>query len=53
MMKELFQLEKYDLSRNVGSLSKQNDIALSNVEGQLLVLGEVTQEMVETEEKKG
>lgn len=46
MMKELFQLEKYDLSRNVGSLSKQNDLALSNVEGQLLGLGEVTQEML-------
>lgn len=46
MMKELFQLEKYDLSRNVGSLSKQNDLALSNVEGQLLVLGDVTQEML-------
>ncbi|WP_426292239.1 AAA family ATPase [Dyadobacter endophyticus] len=46
MMKELFQLEKYDLSRNVGSLSKQNDLALSNVDGQLLGLGEVTQEML-------
>jgi exonuclease SbcC len=46
MMKELFQLEKYDLSRNVGSLSKQNDLALSNVEGQLLGLGEVTKEML-------
>ncbi|NIJ51211.1 AAA family ATPase [Dyadobacter arcticus] len=51
MMKELFQLEKYDLSRNVGSLSKQNDLALSHVDGQLLGLGEVTQEMIETEEK--
>ena len=46
MMKELFQLEKYDLSRNVGSLSKQNDLALSNVDGQLLGLGEVTKEML-------
>ncbi|MCF0071467.1 SMC family ATPase [Dyadobacter sp. CY261] len=46
MMKELFQLEKYDLSRNVGSLSKQNDLALSNVDGQLLGLGEVMQEML-------
>lgn len=46
MMKELFQLEKYDLSRNVGSLSKQNDLSLSNVDGQLLGLGEVTQEML-------
>jgi exonuclease SbcC len=52
MMKELFQLEKYDLSRNVGSLNKQNDMALSNVDGQLLGLGEVTPEMVETEEKR-
>ncbi|MEO6285595.1 MAG: SMC family ATPase [Dyadobacter sp.] len=51
MMKELFQLEKYDLSRNVGSLSKQNDLALSNVDGQLMGLGEVTLEMVEAEEK--
>jgi exonuclease SbcC len=51
MMKELFQLEKYDLSRNVGSLTKQNDLALSHVEGQLIGLGEVTQEMIEAEEK--
>ena len=52
MMKELFQLEKYDLSRNVGSLSKKNDLDLSNVDGQLLGLGDVTPEMVAEEEKK-
>ncbi|MCF0064380.1 SMC family ATPase [Dyadobacter chenwenxiniae] len=52
MMKELFQLEKYDLSRNVGSLSKQNDLAISNVDGQLTGLGEVTGEMVAAEEKR-
>ncbi|WP_439556907.1 AAA family ATPase [Dyadobacter sp.] len=52
MMKELFQLEKYDLSRNVGSLSKQNDIALSNIDGQLTGVGEVTQEMIDEEQKK-
>lgn len=52
MMKELFQLEKYDLSRNVGSLSKQNDLALSNVDGQLLGLGEVTQEMLTEGERQ-
>lgn len=52
MMKELFQLEKYDLSRNVGSLSKQNDLALSNVDGQLLGLGEVTQEMLAEGEQR-
>ncbi|MCE7068142.1 SMC family ATPase [Dyadobacter sp. CY326] len=52
MMKELFQLEKYDLSRNVGSLIKQNDLAISHVDGQLTGLGEVTGEMVEAEEKR-
>lgn len=52
MMKELFQLEKYDLSRNVGSLTKKNDLALSNVDGQLTGLGEVTVEMVAAEEKR-
>lgn len=46
MMKELFQLEKYDLSRNVGALSNRNNLALANVDGQLLGLGEVTQEML-------
>lgn len=52
MMKELFQLEKYDLSRNVGSLSNRNNLALSNVEGQLLGLGEVTQEMLTEGEQR-
>ena len=52
MMKELFQLEKYDLSRKVGTLSKQNDLELSNLEGQLLTLGEVTPEMAAAEELK-
>ena len=52
MMKELFQLEKYDLSRKVGTLSKQNDLELSNLDGQLMSLGEVTPEMVAGEEVK-
>lgn len=52
MMKELFQLEKYDLSRKVGTLSKQNDLELSNLDGQLLTLGEVTSEMIAAEEIK-
>ncbi|MBO9614301.1 MAG: SMC family ATPase [Dyadobacter sp.] len=52
MMKELFQLEKYDLSRNVGSLSNRNNLALSNVDGQLLGLGEVTKEMLEEGEQQ-
>ncbi|SDH09656.1 exonuclease SbcC [Dyadobacter soli] len=52
MMKELFQLEKYDLSRNVGSLSNRNNLAISNVDGQLLGLGEVTQEMLTEGEQR-
>lgn len=52
MMKELFQLEKYDLSRKVGTLSKQNDLELSNLDGQLMSLGEVTAEMLQSEELK-
>ncbi|QRR03203.1 AAA family ATPase [Dyadobacter sandarakinus] len=52
MMKELFQLEKYDLSRKVGSLTKQNDLSLSGLDGQLIGLGEVTPEMVEAEENR-
>ena len=50
MMKELFQLEKYDLSRNVGTLSKRNDLELSNLDGQLQGIGEVTQEMIAEQE---
>jgi exonuclease SbcC len=52
MMKELFQLEKYDLSRNVGVLSKRNDLAISGIGGQLLGLGEVTPEIIALEEKQ-
>jgi len=52
MMKELFQLEKYDLSRNVGSLSKANDMNLSHYEGQLLGLQEISQEKIEEEKEK-
>lgn len=49
MMKELFQLERYDLSRNVGVLSKQNDLDLSNLDGQLLALEELSAEKIEKE----
>jgi exonuclease SbcC len=46
MMKELFNLEKYDLSRKIGSLNNKNKLALSNLEGQLQSLGETTPDMV-------
>jgi DNA repair protein SbcC/Rad50 len=52
MMKELFQLEKYDLSRNVATLARANDLKWSGVEGQLLGLGEVNAEMIAAEEQK-
>ncbi|CAG4988195.1 hypothetical protein DYBT9275_00025 [Dyadobacter sp. CECT 9275] len=51
MMKELFQLEKYDLSRKVTTLVRQNDVDKSHIEGQLLSLGEVTREMILAEEQ--
>lgn len=50
MMKELFNLDKYDLGRKVGSLDKKNELLLSNLQGQLMILGEATPEMVEQEE---
>ncbi|HEV7380713.1 MAG TPA: AAA family ATPase [Dyadobacter sp.] len=52
MMKELFQLEKYDLSRKVGTLSKQNDLELSNLEGQLQTVAEIDQKTIDAEEKQ-
>ena len=50
MMKELFSLDKYDLGRKVGSLNNKNKLSLSNLEGQLMSLGEATPEMVVQEE---
>ncbi len=52
MMKELFQLEKYDLSGKVAKLLTKNNIEISNVEGQLTSLGEITKEMIVEEEQK-
>ena len=49
MMKELFNLDKYDLGRKVGSLNNKNKILISNLEGQLMSLGEATPEIVEQE----
>ncbi|MEA5459540.1 SMC family ATPase [Arcicella sp. LKC2W] len=50
MMKELFNLDKYDLSRKVGSLNTKNKLTLSNLEGQLVSLGDATPDMVAHEE---
>jgi exonuclease SbcC len=51
MMKELFQLERYDLSRNVSALNKRNDLELSGIDGQLMGLTEVSAEVIDQEEK--
>ena len=50
MMKELFSLDKYDLGRKVGSLNNKNKLLLSNLEGQLMSLGEATPEIVAQQE---
>ena len=46
MMKELFNLDKYDLSRKVGSLNSKNRLLLENLNGQLVSLGDATPDMV-------
>ena len=50
MMKDLFHLSKYDLGDKVSSLNNKNKILISNLEGQLMSLGEATPEMVAQEE---
>lgn len=47
MMKELFNLEKYDLFRKAASLDKRNNDKRQFLEGQLSSLGEVSVEQVE------
>ena len=46
MVKELFNLQKFDLSAKTGSLQKKNDQAVSVCEGQLKQLGEVSEEEI-------
>ncbi len=46
MVKELFNLQRFDLSAKAGILQKKNDLAISNCEGQLIQIGEVPEEEV-------
>lgn len=46
MMKDLFNLDKYDLSRKIGSLNSKNKLLLENLKGQLMSLGDATPDMV-------
>jgi len=47
MMKELFNLEKYDLFRKAASLDKRNNDKRQFLEGQLSSLGDVSAEQIE------
>jgi DNA repair protein SbcC/Rad50 len=47
LLSELFDLKKYDLRDKVGSLTKKNQLALSNLEGQLNGIGEVNPTMIQ------
>ncbi|MDD4922826.1 MAG: SbcC/MukB-like Walker B domain-containing protein, partial [Bacteroidales bacterium] len=48
MMKELFNLEKYELFYKVTSLETKNNQQLQNLEGQLQQIGEIAPELIQT-----
>lgn len=52
MMKELFSLEKYELSTNTQLLEKANDEKLRHLEGQLAQVGEIDPKEIEEDAKK-
>lgn len=47
LLSELFDLKKYDLRDKVGSLAKKNQLAISNLEGQLKGIGEVNPTIIQ------
>ncbi|MBK7212513.1 MAG: SMC family ATPase [Bacteroidales bacterium] len=46
MVKELFGLQRFDLSFKTGLLQKKNDEVISNCQGKLQQLGEVSEEII-------
>ncbi len=46
MLKEIFNLGKFELGSKVLKLSKQNDLVISNMQGQMLTLPEYNEEVV-------
>lgn len=46
MVKELFSLQKFDLSFKTSRLQKKNDEAISNCEGRLQQLGDITEDAI-------
>ena len=51
MMKEIFQLERFDLARNVGHLKKHTSLLQSEFKGRLEGFDAVTQEIIEEKKK--
>jgi DNA repair protein SbcC/Rad50 len=50
MVKELFNLHRFDLSFKTNRLQKKNDEAISNYEGQLQQLGDIREESITAKE---
>ena len=46
MLKEIFNLGKFELGNKVQKLSKQNDLVISNMQGQMLTLPEYNEEVI-------
>ncbi len=46
MLKEIFNLGKFELGSKVLKLSKQNDLVISNMQGQMLTLPEYNEELL-------
>jgi DNA repair protein SbcC/Rad50 len=52
MMKEIFNLSRYDLSRQTDSVDRTNADQLAQIEGQLLQVGEVDEDLIAREIKE-
>ena len=50
MLKEIFSLEKFELSPKVSKLSKENEIRVSNVQGQMQALPAYDEELLKEKE---
>lgn len=47
MMKELFNLEKFELFRKVASLERKNNLQIENIAGKLQLLGELDEDNID------
>lgn len=51
MLKELFHLDKFDLSQKTNSVLKQNELQLENLSGRLLELGKVNEKEIDVKKQ--